>query len=121
MGPGVMESTEWPARTSLPSCTQSKGSGKGLNGEHDGGVHVDHKWEKNPHAPRMYAQNAGEGPTGEGDTYVASIADFAHLYAGAPTSLMLLAEFILNSQQHAHAIANEVCVICLYVHMLPGR
>jgi hypothetical protein len=31
--------------------------------------------------------------------YVASVADFAHLYTERPTALMLLCEFVLNSQQ----------------------
>lgn len=32
-------------------------------------------------------------------SYVASVADFAHLYTERPTALMLLCEFILNSQE----------------------
>ncbi|KAG1673844.1 hypothetical protein FOA52_012869 [Chlamydomonas sp. UWO 241] len=45
-----------------------------------------------PHGPHASASEHA-GDTG----YVASVADFAHLYSDRPTALMLLCEFILNS------------------------
>ena len=41
----------------------------------------------------------GGGVWGEGDeeSFVAGVADFAHLYSDRPTALMVLCEFILNT------------------------
>ncbi|EFJ42126.1 hypothetical protein VOLCADRAFT_107382 [Volvox carteri f. nagariensis] len=56
-----------------------------------------------PSIPYLYHARPPPAPTG--DMYRASVADFAHLYNGEPTALMLLCEFILNTNSGAAAAA----------------
>ncbi|KAG2428575.1 hypothetical protein HYH02_014378 [Chlamydomonas schloesseri] len=51
------------------------------------------------------AGSSSSGPGGGGGWYLASVSDFAHLYSGEPTALMLLCEFILNTNSAAAAAA----------------
>ncbi|PNW86687.1 hypothetical protein CHLRE_02g095074v5 [Chlamydomonas reinhardtii] len=51
------------------------------------------------------ASASASGGGGGGDWYLASVSDFAHLYSGEPTALMLLCEFILNTNTAAAAAA----------------
>ncbi|KAG2427668.1 hypothetical protein HXX76_012317 [Chlamydomonas incerta] len=49
--------------------------------------------------------SAAASASGAGGWYLASVSDFAHLYSGEPTALMLLCEFILNTNTAAAAAA----------------
>lgn len=63
------------------------------------------------------SQGRAQQGQGQGQPYVAAVSDFAHLYSECPTSLMLLCEFIMNTNAHS-AAGNEANEKMLYHTLL---